>query len=318
FFSRHPPRPLHRTVVIGWIGPLFWPYAYNDFIDYTLWPYGYDSFWPRAYDDIYQGIFGPYAVGATPSVDLPLAPEGRQPMAPATEGDLAQICSERAPNLTDWPIAQIAQSVEPNDVQRAALDQLRDAAAKAIALLHAACPTELPSTPPGRLAAMGRRLEVMLQAVDIVEPALHAFYQSLDDEQKARFNVIAPQEPQAARTIRSANQYGPDLTDACGGKAATFGDLPIERIAELVQPTPAQRTALDDLDAASKDAAELLKANCSEDEMLTPPGRLVSMARRLQALLQAVKTVQRVLARFYSSRSDEQKARFNALAQRAE
>src|SRR5439155_7041191 len=48
-------------IVIGWIGPLFWPYAYNDFLDYTFYPYGYDTFWPYAYDDVYQGIFGRYA-----------------------------------------------------------------------------------------------------------------------------------------------------------------------------------------------------------------------------------------------------------------
>ena len=36
----------HPIVVIGWLGPLFWPYAYDDFIDYTFWPYAYDAFWP--------------------------------------------------------------------------------------------------------------------------------------------------------------------------------------------------------------------------------------------------------------------------------
>src|SRR5204862_700839 len=26
-------------IVIGWIGPIFWPYAYYDFFDYVFWPY---------------------------------------------------------------------------------------------------------------------------------------------------------------------------------------------------------------------------------------------------------------------------------------
>src|SRR5262249_61000521 len=34
-WRRHRPFP----VVIGWVGPLFWPYAYNDFVDYTFYPY---------------------------------------------------------------------------------------------------------------------------------------------------------------------------------------------------------------------------------------------------------------------------------------
>src|SRR6516165_5538314 len=32
-------------LVVGWIGPLFWPYAYYDFFDYVFWPYAYDDFW---------------------------------------------------------------------------------------------------------------------------------------------------------------------------------------------------------------------------------------------------------------------------------
>jgi hypothetical protein len=45
-------------------------------------------------------------------------------------------------------------------------------------------------TPPGRLAAMEGRLNAMLQALDVVQPALVDFYGSLTDEQKARFNQL--------------------------------------------------------------------------------------------------------------------------------
>src|SRR4030088_22046 len=54
------------------------------------------------------------------------------------------------------------------------------------------CPKDLPSLPTERLAAMESRLQVMLAAVQTVRPALERFYQSLSDEQKARFNAIAP------------------------------------------------------------------------------------------------------------------------------
>jgi predicted ArsR family transcriptional regulator len=40
-------------------------------------------------------------------------------------------------------------------------------------------------------------------------------------------------------------------------------DLPIDRIAQAVQPTPAQRAALDELKDASVKAAEGLKVNCA-------------------------------------------------------
>src|SRR6185437_15367306 len=51
----------HFGVVLGFVGPLFWPYAYDDFVDYTYWPYAYDTFWPYAFDDAYLGIYGGYA-----------------------------------------------------------------------------------------------------------------------------------------------------------------------------------------------------------------------------------------------------------------
>ncbi len=69
--------------------------------------------------------------------------------------------------------------------------------AKAIDILKTACPSELPSIPTGRLTAMEGRLQVMLQAVQTVRPALDRFYQLLSDEQKARFNAIAPAGDQA-------------------------------------------------------------------------------------------------------------------------
>ena len=43
----------------GWVGPLFWPFAYYDLSDYAMW--GYDpSLWDYGYGDIYAGIFAPY------------------------------------------------------------------------------------------------------------------------------------------------------------------------------------------------------------------------------------------------------------------
>src|ERR1700686_4727561 len=58
-FAQFPFRHHHhlRPIVIGWFGPLFWPYAYDDFLGYTFYPYAYDTFWPTAYDDVYDGMF---------------------------------------------------------------------------------------------------------------------------------------------------------------------------------------------------------------------------------------------------------------------
>src|SRR5262249_51761727 len=114
----------------------------------------------------------------------------------------ADLCSGQTTGLTDWPIERIAQTVEPNDAQRAVLDELKDATAQAFDILKAACPTALPSTPTGRIAAMRQRLEAMLQAVRTVRPAVEKFYQSLNDEQKARFNTRARQPRSTASAAR--------------------------------------------------------------------------------------------------------------------
>jgi len=310
-------------LVLGWFGPLFWPYAYYDLFDYVYWPYAYDDFWPYAYDDVYYGIYGPYAYGGPYGYPPYADPNGyyggrsaRRGVSAGryaarsngTERRAAEVCSDDAAQLTDWPIERISEIVQPTAAQRPALDELRAASAKAIDMLKADCPKDLPSIPTGRLAAMESRLQVMLAAVQIVRPALERFYQSLSDEQKARFNAIAPaNDPDAATKDQR------DLTRFCDEKAPGVTDLPIDRIAQAVQPTSAQRAALDELKDASVNAAEDLKVNCPTYQTLTPTGRVEAMEERLDATLAAVQTVQPALTKFYNSLSDEQKARFNSL-----
>jgi LTXXQ motif family protein len=224
-----------------------------------------------------------------------------------TQRAAADVCTSQASELTDWPIERITEFVQPTDAQRALLDELKVANARAIGILQGACPNNLPSIPTGRLAAMENRLQVMLAAVQTVRPALDRFYQSLSDEQKARFNAIGPASDAAA------GQDQRNLTTLCDQRTPGVTDLPIDRIDQAVQPTPAQRAALDELKDASVKAAEGLKVNCPTYQTLTPTGRVEAMEKRLDATLGAVKTVQPALAKFYNSLNDEQKARFNSL-----
>ena len=99
-------------------------------------------------------------------------------------------CSEAKPGLANLPIEKIADVVKPTDAQQADFKKLQDATDKAVATLQAACPDEVPLTPPGRLAAMEKRLQAMIDAATTVKPALDSFYASLSNEQKARFDRI--------------------------------------------------------------------------------------------------------------------------------
>jgi len=99
-------------------------------------------------------------------------------------------CGEPKSGLTQLPIERMETVIRPAGPQKEALDRLSAATDKAIQKLQAACPDDVPLTPVGRLEAMQKRLETMLQAANLVQPALDEFYATLSSEQKARFNTL--------------------------------------------------------------------------------------------------------------------------------
>jgi hypothetical protein len=112
---------------------------------------------------------------------------------------------------------------------------------------------------------MHQRLDAMLQAVRTVRPALEKFYLLLNDEQKARFNALGPDQIQDQQSRR-------DLTQVCGERASGIGNLPIAQIERTMQPNEAQRAALKELQDATAQAVDLLKSNCPTYQALTPGG----------------------------------------------
>jgi hypothetical protein len=75
-----------------------------------------------------------------------------------------------------------------SDAQQMLFIAFKEASIAAADVLKESCSNEPILTPTARLAQMKRRLEAMLQMLDTVQPALINLYNSLDDEQKARFN----------------------------------------------------------------------------------------------------------------------------------
>jgi hypothetical protein len=102
----------------------------------------------------------------------------------------SDTCGEPKSSLTQLPIERIEAVIRPLNTQKEALDRLREATEKAVQGLQAACPDNVPLTPVGRLEAMEKRLEAMMQAAKLVQPALDEFYAALGSEQKARFNAL--------------------------------------------------------------------------------------------------------------------------------
>jgi hypothetical protein len=311
-------RRFHHGGFVGWFGPVFWPYAYDDVFDYAFWPNEYDNygFWATAYDDLLGSVlWSPDTRNIYASVGAPEKRRGRtsraQPAEPASRA-VADACRADEPGLTRWPVEQIAQVVQPTPDQQKLLDNLTVAAAEAGKLLQAACPENQPATPLGRLDAITRRLDAMLQAVDTVRAPLADFYAALSDEQKARFNAMGQEQNGSA--ARGEDSTAKSQARVCGGQApGGLTEQATRRISQEVRPRGAQRDALDGLRDASAKAADLLRDACSTQTPITPVARLDAMGKRLQAMLDAVKTVRPALARFYDSLSDEQKAHFNIM-----
>jgi len=315
----------HRNGGFGWVGPLFWPFAYYDLYDYTLWGYGYDDpFWDYGYNDIYAGIFSPYGYddlagywpqgggGRSPMNARAEARETRGTRAAAPE-QIAQMCGEDSRDIAGLPIDQIQAAIAPNDAQRAALEDLANASVKAAEIIKAACPTQIALTAPGRLAAMQQRIDAMMTAVDTVRRPLQKFYDLLSDEQKARLNALGKDQ---ARTNAAKSRNG-SLAESCGAAQTNVTAWPSAEIDAKVHPTEAQRTSLTALQDATAKAADLLKTSCpAKEEVITPMARLDAAHKRLEAMRQAVKTVRTALDDFYGRLSDEQKAQFEAIGQR--
>ncbi|HEX3505909.1 MAG TPA: Spy/CpxP family protein refolding chaperone [Xanthobacteraceae bacterium] len=314
-------RGFHRFHHLGWIGPLFWPYAYGDVFYSALWPddyYDVDPVWAYGYGDVYSAIFSPYDYGdyvQGPSVPIEQGsnvPAGQGPTEPARLAALtqsmAQSCSDEAAEVTGWPIEQIQAAVQPTQEQVALLDDLGNALVKASDEVKAHCPTSVAFTPPARLDAMQQRVQSLVDAVNIVNPPLQKFYDSLSDEQKARFNAIAP--PEGKRGSAPRNQSAQNPQAQCN---ASVMNWPTDQIDRVVRPNDTQRVKLGELQTAATRAADTIKAACPTEVPATPPARLAAVGNRLNAMLQAVETVRPALSGFYDSLSDDQKARFNTM-----
>jgi hypothetical protein len=237
---------------------VFWPYAYSDIFEYTFWPSAYDpGYWAYAYDDFVDTVFwgaeSPYSAYARLGpTDYPesngVARSRSRERSRERQQALRQLCEDPEKGVTAWPIASIEQAVRPTPEQRALLDELKSAAAKAADAFKESCGGSFAMTPPGRLRAMTNRISATLEAVRIVRPALEKFYNSLNDEQQARFNSLGPNIGERPHSQLEANAQ----SDICGDPKSGLTHLPIERIEAVIRPAGTQKEALDRLSGATE------------------------------------------------------------------
>src|SRR5580704_6968579 len=320
----------------GWVGPVFWPFLLGDILSYVLWPYSYYyPFWSYGtfpgyyyggYASAYDYSYG-YGYGYGGLSDIYgysrggySRPAGQTShnaaQADKIPADVTQSCGGFAPGVTSFPVDRMREAIQPIGSQSAALNDLATASSKASSIVAASCPAEPPLTPLARLDAVEQRLDAMIQAVQIVRPALARLYDSLSDEQRQRLDALGAEESHNGGATPAAGPTGAGtLSTLCDRQAASFTKLPVQGVEEIVKPKDQQQTAFENLKQASAQAADELRTSCSAQTAATPVARLDAASNRLQALVQAVKTVRPTLGAFYASLGDEQKARFNNMGQ---
>jgi hypothetical protein len=261
---------------------VFWPFAIYDIYDYTIWGDA-TGFWDYGYPDIYAAILAPYGHDDLAAYTGP-SPFGRRHRRVPP---LQQFCGDDSREIAGLTIDQIQQAIQPNEAQRAALDDLANALISAAQMIRASCPTQTAFTAPDRLAVMQQRIGAMIMAESAVQQPLGKFYDLLDDEQDARLNAIAEDR----RKMSAANGATEAPAQGCGA----------------AQPAALQWPA---------DEIDILNNACQPKDAITPPARLDAVDGRLDAMQQAVYLVNAALEDFYGTLSDEQKAQFEAIGRK--
>ncbi len=113
--------------------------------------------------------------------------------------------------------------------------------------------------------------------------------------------------------MRGPGMWGPGGPGSfCNPRMAGFAEWRIDQIERVVKPNETQRKALQDLRAASAKAAEMIAAACPQQAPATTSERLSVMEKRMETMLQAIKTTRPAFDAFYGTLSDEQKQRLDA------
>ena len=291
----------------GWVGPLFWPLAIYDIHDYIIWDDGI-GVWNYGYPDIYAAIFAPYGRDDLAAYTGP-SPHGRRHRRVPP---LQQLCGDDGREIAGLPINQIQQSIQPNEAQRAALDDLANAWIFSAQMIRASCLTQAAFTAPNRLAVMHQRIGAMIGAVLAVRQPLGKFHDLLEEEQEARLNALAEDR----RRTSAASRTTEAPAQGCGAAQPAMLQWPADEIEVRLRPNDTQRAALKVLQDANARAVDILTAECQPKDAITPSARLDAVEVRLADMQQAVFLVSAALEGFYATLSDEQKAQFEAIGQK--
>ncbi len=304
----------HPDGSYGWVGPVFWPFANDDLTNAVILG-DTTSLSLYGYGDIYAAIFAPYA--ATELAAYTATQGRRSRRVPSAEN----VCD--ASDTGGLPLDRIIAAVQPNEVQRVALDELATAWVAARDIIRASCPTQAPASASERLGLMQTRLEAMIKATEAVAPPLAKFVDLLDDGQKAKLESIANErraalasgqhkDSQAAAACQPDYDPRYDMQAQRQYEQLVQQQWPAEDIAATLRLDDTGRARLDVLQDTTLRTMQTLSA-CPSKPATTPQARLAAVKARLETMLQAVRSVSDALDDFEADLSDAQKAAFEAI-----
>ena len=304
----------HPDGSYGWVGPVFWPFAHDDLTNAIIFGDA-TSLSLYGYGDIYAAIFAPYAA---PELAAYAALQGRRARRiPSVQN----VCD--ASDTGGLPVDRIVAAVQPNEMQRAALDDFSAAWLAARDTIRASCPTQAPATAQERLSVMQARLDAMIKATDAVAPPLAKFVDLLDDNQRSKLDALANERRAALASVQHKDAQA---ASACESNSDPRYDVQAQRqyeqlvqqqwpaadIAGTLKLDDTARARLDVLQDTTLRTMETLSP-CPTKAAATPQARLAAVKARLEKMQQAVIGVGDAIDDFEEGLSDEQKAGFEAI-----
>lgn len=231
-------------------------------------------------------------------------------------------CTDQIAEMKGMPFDAVSRTIRAGENQRHALEQIRSTASTAADTLAVTCPKDIPAPLGQRLDKLGVALDAIGASLATMRPAFAAFYESLDDEQKARLAVIdlarqsqakADRDSRLAANARVLDIAGDVEQDpVCSQWVAILRGWPVSRLEANMTLSDEQRAALYELSAAIYRVVVNLVTACPAEGRLTPLGRLDAKQRQLQAVRQGIDAIRPALAAFENSLNEAQKAQLTA------
>jgi hypothetical protein len=238
---------------------------------------------------------------------------------------MISACEDQSTTLKEQPLDEVSRTVQPNEDQRNALEQIRRIVIDAADTLASTCPKDIPAELSERLAKLSHAVEAIAASQMRLRPAFASFYTLLDDEQKARLAVSFARDSQPKSDQKPDRETRPVAGDhsdnaidaeqepACRQWAATFRSWPVRQIETAIPLTDEQHAALHEVTAAVYRAAGGVVMACPVEIRLTPLGRLDTAQKQLDALRRGIDAIEPLLAGFENSLDDAQKTRLQSV-----